>query len=38
MRAEVIVNFFHQLSSSWRGKFYVVEPGSVRERLLEGEE
>jgi predicted nuclease of predicted toxin-antitoxin system len=34
-RAEIIVRFFTSMQNSWRGKFFVVEPGLVRERLME---
>ena len=37
-RAEVLAKFFATLGGNWRGKFYVVEPGSVRERAFEREE
>lgn len=37
LRAEVVERFFESLQSDWRGKFFVVEPGLVRERFLKRE-
>jgi predicted nuclease of predicted toxin-antitoxin system len=34
-RAAVVVTFFEALTGDWQRKFYVIEPGCVRERLLE---
>jgi predicted nuclease of predicted toxin-antitoxin system len=35
LRAGITSNFFESLESDWRGKFFVVEHGLVRERLME---
>lgn len=35
LRAEIVVNFFRSMEETCRGKLYVVEPGSVRVRLLQ---
>ena len=37
LRADIVVHFFDSMESDWRGKFYVIEPGSVRERFMERE-
>jgi predicted nuclease of predicted toxin-antitoxin system len=34
-RADIVVPFFDGLTTDWRGRFYVIEPGCVRERFLE---
>jgi len=34
-RADIVVTFFDTLIADWRDRFYVIEPGGVRERLLE---
>jgi len=34
-RADLVVAFFDALIADWRGRFYVIEPSCVRERLLE---
>ena len=34
-RADLVVTFFDRLTADWRDRFYVIEPGGVRERLLE---
>lgn len=35
LRTDIVARFFEGLGSSWQGKFFVVEPGLVRERLME---
>ena len=35
LRADIVTAFFESLETDWRGKFFVVEPGFVRERLME---
>jgi predicted nuclease of predicted toxin-antitoxin system len=34
-RADIVTRFFAGMQNDWRGKFFVVEPGLVRERLME---
>lgn len=34
-RADLVVAFFDTLIDDWRGRFYVIEPSCVRERVLE---
>ena len=36
LRADIVTKFMGSLQRDWHGKFFVVEPGSVRQRLMEG--
>jgi predicted nuclease of predicted toxin-antitoxin system len=36
LRADIVTHFF-DLVEDWRGKFFVIEPGSVRERFMDRE-
>jgi predicted nuclease of predicted toxin-antitoxin system len=35
LRAEIVATFFETLDTNCVGKFFVVEPGSIRERFME---
>jgi predicted nuclease of predicted toxin-antitoxin system len=37
LRADIVTHFFDSVEDGWRGKFFVIEPGSVRERFMDRE-
>jgi len=37
LRADIVTHFFDSAQGDWRGKFFVIEPGLVRERFMDRE-